>query len=77
MAVWQRRLAADALAEAFEVCGGGFAGRRRLARRLGLSDRACCAWAQAGYVPASRVLSVEAATRVPRHHLRPDIYPKP
>jgi DNA-binding transcriptional regulator YdaS (Cro superfamily) len=26
-------------------------------------------------VPAERVLAIEAATGVPRHELRPDIYP--
>jgi DNA-binding transcriptional regulator YdaS (Cro superfamily) len=28
-----------------------------------------------GRVPAERVLSIEAATGVPRHELRPDLYP--
>ena len=33
------------------------------------------AWLKKNRVPAERVLAVEKATGVPRHQLRPDLYP--
>ena len=71
----QRRRAFVAMEEAFSHFGPGFSGRKLLARRLGLSDRACCAWERAGCTPATRVLAVELATGVAREELRPDLYP--
>jgi DNA-binding transcriptional regulator YdaS (Cro superfamily) len=32
-------------------------------------------WKHRGQIPAERVLAIEAITGVPRHELRPDIYP--
>lgn len=49
-------------------------GMSELARRLGLTRQAIFNWRT---VPATRVLAVEKATGVPRHRLRPDVYPKP
>lgn len=47
-----------------------------LARLTGVSNTAVWKWVQSSKrVPAEFVLVVEAATGVPRHHLRPDIYP--
>ncbi len=49
----------------------------------GLGDRLGCAhssvvrWRQRGRVPADRVVAIEAATGVPRHRLRPDLYGAP
>ena len=34
-------------------------------------------WRQRGRVPADRVVAIEAATGVPRHRLRPDLYAQP
>jgi DNA-binding transcriptional regulator YdaS (Cro superfamily) len=43
-----------------------------LSLRLGISIQAISEWKR---VPAMRVLQVEQATGVPRHQLRPDLYP--
>lgn len=48
-----------------------------LARRLHIAPQAVFSWRAKGRVPAARVLAVEAATGVPRHEIRPDIYPPP
>jgi DNA-binding transcriptional regulator YdaS (Cro superfamily) len=45
----------------------------RLAESVGVSLSALSQWNR---VPAERVLRVEQATGVPRHKLRPDLYPK-
>ena len=44
-----------------------------LAESVGVSLSALSQWQR---VPAERVLRVEQATGVPRHKLRPDLYPK-
>ncbi|AUW59423.1 hypothetical protein C1T17_16345 [Sphingobium sp. SCG-1] len=47
-----------------------------LARICGVSQTAVWKWLQSSKrVPAEYVLRVEAATGIPRHWLRPDIYP--
>ena len=71
----QRASAYCAMEAAFAYFGREFTGRKLLARHLGLSDRACCAWLVTCCVPASRVLAVELATGVRRDKLRPDLYP--
>jgi DNA-binding transcriptional regulator YdaS (Cro superfamily) len=43
-----------------------------LAADLGISHGAVSQWVQ---VPVERVLEVERITGIPRHELRPDIYP--
>ena len=45
-----------------------------IARALGITRAAVCHWRR---VPAERVLAVEHATGIPRHELRPDIFPHP
>lgn len=45
-----------------------------LALALGIKAQALSQWKK---VPAGRVLAVEKITRVPRHELRPDLYPAP
>ncbi len=45
-----------------------------LSAKLGLSRGAVSQWKR---VPAERVLDVEKITGVPRHLLRPDLYPHP
>lgn len=61
----------DPLEKAIENAGGLTA----LARKLGIQPPSISEWKRRGRVPASRVLQVEAATGVPRHELRPDLYP--
>jgi TorA maturation chaperone TorD len=55
-----------------EVAIKAAGGVRSLARQLDISQPAISTWKR---VPAERVLSVEAATGVPRATLRPDLYP--
>ncbi|QJP14696.1 helix-turn-helix domain-containing protein [Starkeya sp. ORNL1] len=45
-----------------------------LALAIGVRPQAISQWKR---VPVARVLAVEAATGIPRHELRPDIYPPP
>jgi DNA-binding transcriptional regulator YdaS (Cro superfamily) len=59
-----------ALSRALKAVGGP-AG---LARPLGVSIQAVSQWDE---VPPLRVLAVERVTGVPRHELRPDLYPAP
>jgi TorA maturation chaperone TorD len=56
------------LQEAIRAVGGISA----LSRLLGIAQPSVSIWTR---VPAERVLAVESATSVPRHVLRPDIYP--
>jgi DNA-binding transcriptional regulator YdaS (Cro superfamily) len=58
----------DALQDAIEKAGGA----GELARKLGIKPQAISQWEK---VPPLRVLEVERATGVPRHRLRPDLYP--
>ena len=58
------------LKRALENAGGPSA----LGRKLGISAAAVSQWEQ---VPPLRVIDVERVTGVPRHELRPDIYPPP
>ena len=46
--------------------------RLRIARELGITHGAVYQWRR---IPAERVLEVERITGVPRHVLRPDLYP--
>lgn len=57
-----------ALERAIEKAGSPAA----LARHLGITAQALSQWKQ---VPMLRVLQVERATGIPRHELRPDLYP--
>ena len=60
----------EALTRAIEAAGG-LAG---LAKPLGISIQAISQWDE---VPPLRVLAVEQISGVPRHELRPDLYPEP
>ena len=55
---------------AIEAAGGGAA----LARMLNSRRQAIYQWKR---VPADHVLSVERFSGIPRHILRPDLYPSP
>lgn len=46
----------------------------RVARGLGITVQAVSLWDR---VPAERVPDVERITGIPRHELRPDLWPKP
>jgi DNA-binding transcriptional regulator YdaS (Cro superfamily) len=54
--------------EAIDVAGGTAV----LAERVGIQAPSIYSWRR---VPPNRVLAVEAATGIPRHRLRPDLYP--
>lgn len=62
--------------EALSRAKGAVNGTSGLAKALGqkITPQAISQWKQ---VPAERVLEVERVTRIPRHELRPDIYPAP
>lgn len=47
-----------------------------LAKALGVTPGAVWQWSQKR-VPAERVLEVERITGIPRHEMRPDLYPPP
>lgn len=51
-------------------------GQSALARALGCTPQNVQRWCATGRVPAERVLTVEQATGVSRHELRPDLYPE-
>ncbi len=57
-----------ALQKAIDAAGTG----KVLAGRIGVTPQALSQWHR---VPARRVLDVERASGVPRHALRPDLYP--
>lgn len=67
---------ADLKSQALGRAKAAVKGNTGLARALAgeLTPQAISQWKQ---VPAERVLDVERATGVPRHELRPDIYPPP
>jgi DNA-binding transcriptional regulator YdaS (Cro superfamily) len=48
--------------------------RKRVAEALKITHGAVSQWKR---VPAERVLDVEKLTGIPRHMLRPDIFPNP
>jgi DNA-binding transcriptional regulator YdaS (Cro superfamily) len=51
-------------------------GATAAAAKLKLTRQAVERWARKKHVPADRVLALEALSGVPRHELRPDLYPK-
>lgn len=56
------------LAKAIKAAGGV----RPLARKIGVSPAAIRQWE--GRIPLNWVLTIEEATEVPRHRLRPDLF---
>lgn len=63
----------DAVDQAIRSVGGV----ANLGSTLGVSHSAVVRWRQAGRVPVKHILHIERATGVPRHRLRPDLYPEP
>jgi Uma2 family endonuclease/DNA-binding transcriptional regulator YdaS (Cro superfamily) len=61
----------SALKKAVENAGGQTA----LAERIGSTQGHISKWLERNYVPPEYVLTIEKATGVSRHELRPDIYP--
>ena len=59
------------VAELFDGAGGV----TKVASLLGSPLGTVSAWATRNRIPAERVLDVERATGIPRHELRPDLYP--
>lgn len=62
----------SAIHEAVQAAGS----QAELARRLGVRQQSVQEWVRRERIPAERVLSVESATGIPRHRLRPDLYPR-
>lgn len=60
----------EALERAIKAAGG----LTKLATPLGISAQAVSQWDE---VPPLRVLAVEQVSGIPRHELRPDLYPEP
>jgi DNA-binding transcriptional regulator YdaS (Cro superfamily) len=50
-------------------------GQAKVAEKLGVTQQSVSGWVQTGRVPFDKVIAIEALTGIPRHELRPDIYP--
>ena len=61
----------SALRKAVEKAGGQTA----LANLIGKTQGHISKWLEREHLPAEAVLPIEKATGVPRHELRPDLYP--
>ena len=57
-----------------KICSSGFT-LTQIAQQLGVDKSRVVRWRQSGRIPAHRVLDMERVTGIPRHELRPDIYP--
>jgi DNA-binding transcriptional regulator YdaS (Cro superfamily) len=57
---------------AVEAAGGA----KALAQKFQISRQAVEKWIEHKRIPAERVLEIEAASGIPRHELRPDLYPQ-
>ncbi len=52
-------------------------GPLKLSKALGCDHSSVIGWRTRGQVPVERVLPLERLLGIPRHDLRPDIYPPP
>jgi DNA-binding transcriptional regulator YdaS (Cro superfamily) len=64
----ERRMA---LAKACEAVGG----ETKLAELIGKTRSHVTTWKYRGMIPADQAIPIERASGVPRHVLRPDLYP--
>jgi DNA-binding transcriptional regulator YdaS (Cro superfamily) len=62
----------DIVAQAVTAAGGAHV----VAKKFEISRQAVEKWVKQGWVPAERVLGLEALSGVSRHRLAPDIYPR-
>lgn len=62
----------NSIERAVKAAGGSHA----LAEKLGIKRQAVEKWIKHSRIPAERVLRLEAESGIPRHKLRPDLYPK-
>lgn len=60
---------------AAEKAANAVGGQSALARTLGCTPQAVQRMCATGRIPAERVLQIEKASGIPRHDLRPDLYP--
>jgi antitoxin CcdA len=58
----------------FDEAVAAAGGAARLAARIGVHHSQIVRWRKSGRVPAARLAGVEAATGIPRHRLRPDLF---
>ncbi|MFI8555814.1 YdaS family helix-turn-helix protein [Pseudomonas putida] len=61
---------------AIQVAVRAAGGQSALARLIKCTPQHVQKMCATGHVPACRVVSIESATGVARHHLRPDLYPE-
>ena len=52
-------------------------GPSKVGKQLGLHHASVIEWRKTGQVPVAHVLRLEQITGIPRHQLRPDVYPAP
>lgn len=57
-----------------EIAIAEMGGVNALARLVNRSSATVAVWRR---IPVAHVLRIEEATKVPRHELRPDVYPPP
>jgi DNA-binding transcriptional regulator YdaS (Cro superfamily) len=66
----------DSQTEGLEAAIARAGGQKALAKLLGVGQSYVSNWKNRNKrVPAERVLEIERVTGVPRHQLRPDLYP--
>jgi DNA-binding transcriptional regulator YdaS (Cro superfamily) len=49
----------------------------KLAGLLGVSHSSVCDWRRADRIPVERAIAISDALDIPRHEIRPDIWPEP
>ena len=67
-----RKVTAKQLLTCVEAAKKAAGGDKKLADLLGINRSSVAGWKQ---IPARRVLTIERKTGIPRHELRPDLYP--
>ena len=67
----QLKIAKEALLEAIKIIGG----QVRTGKKCKVSQPTVSGWVARGYSPTGQVLTLQKESGIPRHRLRPDIYP--